>query len=209
VRPTFVLASASAARLATLRAAGLDPQPVVSGVDESTVVGDDVATVCATLARLKAQAVATMVSPVRAPTLVLGCDSLLEFDGAALGKPADAERARQRWHELRGRQGILHTGHCLLALAPDSDRRAAEATSASTVSFADVSSDEIDAYVQTGEPLGVAGAFTIDGLGGWFVDRIEGDSGTVIGVSLPTLRRLLRELGVSVPSLWAAATASP
>jgi septum formation protein len=154
---------------------------------------------CATLARLKAEAVARRLDPVDRPTVVLGCDSLLEFDGESLGKPADADEAHARWRRMRGRSGILHTGHCLVSVA---DGRRAEAVASAEVHFVDVSDDEIAAYVGTGEPLHVAGAFTIDGLGGWFVDRIAGDPGTVVGVSLPTLRRLLRDLGVGVPALW-------
>ncbi len=198
----FVLASASPARLRTLRAAGLDPEVVVSGVDESIVESSSARTLCATLARLKAEAVATRLRHhEHAPgvTLVLGCDSILEFDGDILGKPVDDADAFTRWQRMRGNTGILHTGHCLIELDGGAT---AEGVGSTAVYFADLSDEEIQAYVGTGEPTHVAGAFTIDGLGGWFVDRILGDAGNVIGVSLPVLRRLLGEVGVGVPELW-------
>ena len=202
--PRFVLASASPARLRTLRAAGLDPEVVVSGVDESIVESSSARTLCATLARLKAEAVATRLRHHERPagmTLVLGCDSMFEFDGEILGKPIDDADALERWQRMRGHAGTLHTGHCLIELDAGA---MAEEVGSTTVHFADLSDEDIQAYVGTGEPAHVAGAFTIDGLGGWFVDRIEGNAGTVIGVSLPTLRRLLREVGVGVPTLWSA-----
>jgi septum formation protein len=199
-RPRFVLASASPARLSVLRAAGLDPEVIVSGVDESTVEASDAITLCASLARLKAQAVANELR-ITEPTVVLGCDSVLEFDGEVLGKPASDADTVERWRRMRGRSGILHTGHCLV----DVDSRSrVEAVASTTVHFAVITDEEIEAYVGTGEPAGVAGGFTIDGLGGWFVDRIDGDAGTVIGVSLPLLRSLLGDLGLGVPQFWAA-----
>jgi septum formation protein len=196
----FVLASASPARLRTLRAAGIDPEVVVSGVDESLVDEHDPKRLSVALARLKADAVVDRLTPAPG-TLVLGCDSLLEFDGQALGKPADAAEAVQRWRRMRGRSGILHTGHCLVDIAWGAR---AEDVASTVVHFADVTDAEIAAYVGTGEPLHVAGAFTIDGLGGWFVERIDGDAGNVIGVSLPLLRRLLARLDVRVDALWPA-----
>jgi septum formation protein len=198
IRPVFVLASASPARLKLLRAAGFDPQVVTSGVDESTVECADPVVLCATLAQLKAEAVVDRL-PRLSPTFVLGCDSMLEFDGEVLGKPRDAGEARQRWRAMRGRSGILHTGHCLLDLDED---RTVKAVASTTVYFGEPSDAEVDAYVRTGEPVQVAGAFTIDGLGGWFVDRIDGDPGTVIGVSLPLLRRLLHELDTGIEAFW-------
>lgn len=191
----LVLASASPARLRTLRAAGLDAEVIVSGVDESTVDASDPALLCRTLARMKAQAVAVKL----ASGLVLGCDSVLEFNGRILGKPAGRDDAVRRWHAMRGRSGVLHTGHCLVDAATG---RTAEEVAATTVYFADITDAEIEAYVATGEPLEVAGAFTIDGRGGAFVERIDGDPGTVIGLSLPLLRHLLRELGVRLTDLW-------
>jgi septum formation protein len=207
-RYRVILASASPARFATLSAAGIDVEVVVSGVDESAVDAADAATLSGTLARMKAQAVADALAVTRtaataapAPpaTLVIGCDSVLEFDGAILGKPADAADAIARWHRMRGRSGVLHTGHCVIDAGTG---KQAGATAATTVYFADISDAEIEAYVATGEPLHVAGAFTIDGLGGPFVSRLEGDAGTVVGLSLPTLRNLLADLGVPIVALW-------
>lgn len=197
--PQLVLASASPARLATLRSAGFDPQVVVSGVDESQVSGVPPAELALRLAQLKCRAVAGG-DDVAADALVLGCDSVLELDGEALGKPGDAAEAVRRWQAMRGRTGVLHTGHCLRDVAAS---REAAATASTTVHFADVTDDEITAYVATGEPLHVAGAFTVDGLGGGFVSSIEGDHHNVVGVSLPLLRGLVRELGHSWTGLWA------
>ena len=194
--PHHVLASASAARLATLRAAGVEPEVIVSGVDESQVDGLPPAELALQLAELKAAAVAERLA---GNTLVLGCDSVLELDGVALGKPTDAADATARWQAMRGRSGVLHTGHALHDLGSG---RIAAATASTTVHFADVSDDEIAAYVATGEPLHVAGAFTIDGLGGAFVSGIEGDHHNVVGLSLPLLRELLAELGRSWVDLW-------
>ena len=194
----FVLASASAGRLAVLRAAGVEPEVVVSGVEEDDVTGPP-GQVALVLARRKATAVRDRVGDPDA--LVLGCDSVLELDGVAHGKPADAAEARQRWRGMSGREGVLHTGHCLVSLATG---RHAEASAATTVHFADLDDDEIDAYVHTGEPLEVAGAFTIDGIGGPFITALEGDHGTVVGLSLPTLRRLLAEHGIRITDLWKA-----
>lgn len=194
----LVLASASPARLATLRSAGIDPQVIVSGVDESRLDGLPPAELALQLAELKCAAVATR-DDLPGEALVLGCDSVLELDGAALGKPASAADAVERWRAMRGRSGVLHTGHCLREAASG---RVAAATASTTVHFADVSDAEIAAYVATGEPLWVAGAFTIDGLGGAFVTGIEGDHHNVVGVSLPLLRDLVAELGHEWTGLW-------
>ena len=193
---SLVLASASPARLATLRSAGVEPTVVVSGVDESQVTGVPPAELALRLAELKCAAVAQTLAP---GPLVLGCDSVLELDGQALGKPADAEDAVRRWEAMRGRTGVLHTGHCLRDTASGS---VATRTGSTVVHFADVSDAEVAAYVATGEPLHVAGAFTVDGLGGAFVTGIEGDYHNVVGVSLPLLRDLLAELGHSWADLW-------
>ncbi|GIF73760.1 Maf-like protein [Asanoa siamensis] len=200
----MVLASASPARRALLKAAGIDVEVVVSGVDEEAVKEPSAEQLCLTLARMKATEVARRlgveglsVSP-GTRLLVLGCDSVLEFDGQIYGKPASADDAVQRWQRMRGRSGVLHTGHYLIDLAGVT----VGAVGSTTVHFADLSDEEIAAYVGTGEPLHVAGAFTIDGLGGPFVERIEGDHGTVVGLSLPLLRHLLDDLGVRLTDLW-------
>src|ERR687894_384899 len=196
-----VLASASPARLRTLQAAGLQPEVVVSGVDESTVTAARVPDLAGRLARLKSEAVASGLAPDPRPTVVVGCDSLLELDGAAYGKPDSAAEAKSRWRRMRGGSGVLHTGHHVL-LRRDGVEQARSAVASTTVYFADLTDVEIGAYVATGEPLQVAGAFTVDGLGGPFVTRIEGDYHNVVGISLPLLRDLLGELGLVWSSLW-------
>ncbi|MGE9808917.1 MULTISPECIES: Maf family protein [unclassified Janibacter] len=206
---SLVLASASPARLATLRAAGVDPIVVVSDVDEDAVVdtaqshygtlpAEDVALV---LAKAKAEDVAaTIEGDGLEGDLVLGCDSVLEFDGEVHGKPVDAQEATSRWRRMSGRSGVLHTGHWVIDVR-DEDEGGTGATlgvtASTTVHFAAVSDEEIDAYVATGEPLRVAGAFTLDGLGAPLVSGIEGDPSNVVGVSLPVLRELLVELGIA------------
>jgi septum formation protein len=196
----FVLASQSPARLATLRAAGVEPVVVVSGVDEDQLDGLPPAELALQLAELKCTAVAGR-DDLPEGALVLGCDSILELDGEALGKPGSAEAATRRWRLMRGRSGVLLTGHCL---HDTTTGHVASATAATTVHFAEVTDDEIAAYVASGEPLQVAGAFTIDGLGGAFVTAIEGDHHNVVGVSLPLVRELLAELGHSWTDLWPA-----
>jgi septum formation protein len=214
-RIPLLLASASPARLETLQRAGVTPYVLVSNVDEDAVVADalsrfgklaaeDVALV---LARAKCEAVAQNLSadgdsPEDAPVgaLVLGCDSVLELHGEVHGKPADEAEAILRWKLMRGTSGVLHTAHWLIDDRDDQDggTGATMGSVASTiVHFAKVSDDEIAAYVATGEPLQVAGAFTIDGLGGPFVSGIEGDHHTVVGISLPLLREMLGEINVS------------
>ena len=204
----LVLASASPARLETLRSAGIAPRVLVSGVDESQVTGADPATVAARLAELKAEAVVARLvaecpdGEAGTDRLVLGCDSVLELDGRILGKPDDADDARDRWRSMRGRSGVLHTGHCLCDLA--NGARIVRSVD-TVVHFAEISDEEVDAYVATGEPLHVAGAFTVDGIGGAFVRGIEGDPHNVIGVSLPALREMVLELGRRWTDLWAPA----
>jgi septum formation protein len=198
----LVLASASPARLATLRSAGIDPTVIVSGVDESQLDGLPPAELALQLAELKCAAVAGR-QDVPPDSLVLGCDSVLELDGQALGKPEKPETAVQRWRAMRGRSGVLHTGHCLHDMQSG---RVAAATASTVVHFADLSDEEIAAYVATGEPLHVAGAFTVDGLGGAFVTGIEGDHHNVVGVSLPLVRDLVAELGHRWTELWTPIT---
>ncbi|MEV0285360.1 MULTISPECIES: Maf family nucleotide pyrophosphatase [unclassified Kribbella] len=192
----FVLASASPARLKTLRGAGVEPEVIVSGVDEDHVTAESPGELARVLATLKARAV---VADLTEHATVLGCDSVLELDGEPFGKPGTPEIARERLRSMRGRTGVLHTGHCLIDTASKQELRELESTK---VYFADLTDEEIDAYVETGEPLVVAGSFTVDGLGGAFVTGIEGDYHNVVGVSLPLLRRMLAEVGISWPALW-------
>jgi septum formation protein len=206
----LVLASASPARLTTLRAAGVEPTVAVSAVDEPAVLAAAGEVPPEDAVLLLARAKARDVAPAHPGTLVLGCDSMLELDGAVLGKPTDAADAAARWRAMRGRSGRLHSGHWLVdGRQPSGTARSGSgavevgATSTTVVHFADVSDAEIAAYVGTGEPLHVAGAFTIDGLGGPFVTGIEGDHHGVVGLSLPLLRTLLGQLGVTFPDLWA------
>jgi septum formation protein len=199
-RRPFVLASQSPARLATLRAAGVEPLVVVSGVDEDQLGPLPPAELALQLAELKCAAVAAR-DDLPDGALVLGCDSVLELDGEALGKPGTADEATRRWRSMRGRSGVLVTGHSLRDTATG---HVASATAATTVHFADLTDEEIAAYVASGEPLQVAGGFTIDGLGGAFVTAIEGDHHNVVGVSLPLVRELLAELGHSWTDLWPA-----
>ncbi|MFE0422712.1 Maf family protein [Streptomyces sp. NPDC058953] len=195
--PRLVLASASPARLRLLRAAGFDPEVIVSGVDEDALTAPSPAELALVLAEAKAAVVAAR--PEVAGALVIGCDSVLDLDGEALGKPVDAEEATARWKAMRGRSGVLRTGHCVTDTATG---RIASATASTTVRFGEPSDAEIAAYVATGEPLHVAGAFTLNGYSAPFLNGIDGDHGNVIGISLPLLRTLLTELGHSVTDLW-------
>jgi septum formation protein len=195
----FVLASASPARLETLTRAGVRPEVIVSAVDEDALAGSlpgiGTGELTAALALAKAHAVAR---ELRGSALVLGCDSMLDLDGVALGKPGSVEAAAARWRSMRGRPGVLHTGHCLVSVVDGVVAAEAADIASTTVHFADISDAEIDLYCATGEPAHVAGAFTVDGLGGWFVERVEGDHHNVVGVSLPLLRRLLSKLGYTL-----------
>lgn len=192
-----VLASASPARLGLLRQAGLAPEVIVSGVDEDALTADSPGALALVLAEAKAAAVA--LRPEAAGSVLIGCDSVLDLDGVALGKPADAEDATARWKAMRGRDGVLRTGHCVIDTA--SGRRAS-ATASTTVRFGEPSDEEIAAYVASGEPLHVAGAFTLDGRSAPFIDGIDGDPGNVIGLSLPLLRSLLTELDLAITDFW-------
>lgn len=209
-RVRLVLGSKSPARLATLRSAGVDPVVIVSDVDEDAVAAalpPDAAPaqVVSALALAKAQAVAAEVSSRPGPgqSLILGCDSMLEINGRMVGKPHTAEVAKERIAEMRNTDAVLWTGHALLSVDAEgnADGEAVEAAS-TIVHFGDISDAEIDAYVATGEPLKVAGSFTIDGFGGPFVRGVTGDPHSVVGVSLPLLRDLAGRLGVFWPDLW-------
>ena len=193
--PRLVLASASPARLKTLQDAGLSPEVVVSGVDEDQVPITGPADYTMKLAQLKAVAVASG----QKQALVVGCDSMLALDGELLGKPSSEADAVERWKRMRGRSGVLHTGHCVI----DTQREVWLARSAATqVRFAHVTDEEIAAYVATGEPAAVAGAFTLDGLGGAFVSGVTGDPHNVVGISLPLLRLMFDELGFTWTDFW-------
>jgi septum formation protein len=193
-----VLASASPARLGLLRGAGFAPEVVVSGVDEEATDSAAPESLVATLATAKAEAVATR--PDVQGAVVIGCDSLLDVDGHAHGKPATLDEARARLQALRGRSAVLRTGHCVIDTRHG---RAAAGVASTEVRFGTFDDDELDAYLATGESLAVAGAFTLDGRFAPFVDAIVGDHGNVIGLSLPLLRQLLREIGVTIAELWA------
>lgn len=190
-----VLASQSPARLAVLRAAGIHPEVIVSGVDEDAYSAPSTGELTQVLASAKAATVAAGL----AEGIVIGCDSMLDLDGRAYGKPASPQAAVARWREMSGRTGTLFTGHCVIDAASG---KQATAVGETTVRFGSPTDAEISAYVATGEPLRMAGAFTIEGLGGWFVDSIDGDHNNVIGISVPLLRRLLLDLGVTIPELW-------
>jgi septum formation protein len=201
-----VLASASPARKAVLRAAGLDPLVEVADVDEDALLAAmpqaSPAEKVTQLAAAKATTVARRIGGAHPDAVVIGCDSMLHVGGELVGKPGDPETARRRWKAMAGGTGDLVTGHAVLRLAESEIDRVAEGHAVTTVSFADLSEAELEAYLATGEPLAVAGAFTLDGKGGWFVEGIDGDPSNVIGISLPLVRRLLAGVGVQVTDLW-------
>jgi len=207
------LASTSPARLMLLRQAGIEPLTLSPDVDEDAVAaaeeekrGAPLAPeeLVLLLARAKAAAVArSLAANGTFDGLVIGGDSMFALGGRVYGKPYTAEEATRRWQEMRGETGILHSGHSVFRVSPDAEPKEATAVAAAAVTFADdVSDAEIAAYVASGEPLLVAGAFTVDSLGGAFITRVDGDPSTVVGMSLSTVRRLATELGVSWTDLW-------
>ena len=190
-----------------LTSAGIRPDVVVSDVDEPALIaamGESTpADMVLDLARAKARDVAARISlgqdsSLEADTVIIGCDSMLEMDGQVHGKPASAQEARERWQAMAGRTGVLHTGHWIVR-----GSRELGAVASTSVTHGRPSPQEIEAYIATGEPLRVAGAFTLDGLGAPFVERIDGDPSNVIGLSLPLTRRLLADLGIVWTDLWA------
>ena len=192
----LILASASPSRLRLLEGSGLHPEVIVSHVAEDGVDHLHPAEAVLVLARRKAEEVAGQLD---GPALVIGCDSMLELDGGTYGKPANADEARDRWRRMRNRSGVLHTGHCVI---DTSSGNVAARTDSATVRFGNPTDAEIDAYVATGEPLRVAGAFTLEGMSSPWIDSIDGNYGTITGISIPLLRELLLELGVGIVDLW-------
>ncbi|MGB6161201.1 MAG: Maf family protein [Pseudonocardiaceae bacterium] len=202
----LVLASASPGRLAVLRAAGVDPVVRVSGVDEDALVATlpevTPAELVTALARAKADAVVADITEEHPDAVIIGCDSMLHIGGELVGKPGTADVATQRWQAMAGGTGELLTGHAVVRLDQGVRTATACGAHATLIRFGTPSAEEIEAYVESGEPLRVAGAFTLDGRGGWFVEGIDGDPSSVIGISLPLTRRLLAEVAVPVVSLW-------
>jgi septum formation protein len=196
----LVLASASPARLETLRRAGVHPTVVVSDVDESLVQTDDIQELVGELARRKAEGVAAEVLSGE-DVVIVGCDSMLEVDGVPYGKPGSPENAVQLWSRLSESTGLLVTGHHVI-VSRNGEVRSTNRNAETLVHFADLSAAEIEAYAATGEPQAVAGGFTIDGYGGPFITGIEGDPHNVVGISLPLLRMMLADLGVTWHDLW-------
>jgi len=191
-----------------LRQAGIDPLVVVSGVDEDAVLAAQVpdaepGDVANALAAAKAeQVVADLDSAVTSNCVVIGCDSMLFIDGALRGKPESDDAAREQWESMRGRPGVLHSGHCVIRMRDGAVTHREVDCGTTTINFGTPTDDELTDYLATGESLRVAGAFTIDGFGGWFVDGIDGDPSNVVGLSLPTMRRLFARVGLSIAELW-------
>ena len=203
-----VLGSASTGRLRVLRSAGIDPLVAVSGVDEDAIIdglgGDaDPAAVVIALAEAKADAVRRgLDGTVTTDCVVIGCDSMLYVDGRLSGKPVTPEETRRRWQSMAGREGRLFTGHCVLRVSDGEVAARATAAEVTTVRFGVPTEAELEAYIASGEPLGVAGAFTLDGLGGWFIDGVDGDPSNVVGLGLAVTRRLFESVGLAIGELW-------
>lgn len=191
----FILASASPARRKLLQTVGIDPIVRHSNFDESQIQLTDTIALVQALAQCKSEVVASQFSD----GLILGCDSLLKVDGESYGKPESPSEAIIRWQKMRGNQGFLYTGHALIDQRQDKQLLRCGITK---VYFADISDDEIEAYVASGEPLKCAGCFALEGKGGLFVEKIEGCHSNVIGLSLPLLRQMLKELGYRVMDFW-------
>jgi septum formation protein len=206
----LVLGSASPGRLKVLRQAGVEPLVVVSGVDEDRIaagLGSDASpgVVVSALARAKAeQVVGKLDSAVAADCVVIGCDSMLYIEGRLCGKPRSVPDARQQWQSMAGRAGQLYTGHCVIRLLDHEITHNGTETSITTVHFGTPPRDDLEAYLASGESLRVAGGFTLDGLGGWFIDGVDGDPSAVVGIGLPLTRSLLHRAGLSIAALWAA-----
>jgi len=204
----LVLGSASTGRRRVLRSAGIDPLIAVSGVDEDALIAAlgpnaDPATVVTTLAQAKADSVARELdAQVSADCVVIGCDSMLYVNGELRGKPGTPEQARQQWNSMAGQSGKLFTGHCVIRMLDAQVVHAETAAEVTTVRFGVPTEPELTAYIASGEPLNVAGAFTIDGLGGWFIDGVDGDPSNVVGLGLTVTRRLLESAGLSLGDLW-------
>ena len=192
---TLVLASGSPARLRLLRDAGFDPKVVVSGIDERSIEDEDTAALVTTLATRKAEAVADRSGEA----VVVGCDSMLEFDGRQFGKPSSPAEAKEWLQEMRGRTATLFTGHCVI---DESTGHQVTGVAGTAVRFGGTTDAELDAYLASGEAMAVAGAFTLDGRSAPFVDGVDGDPGNVIGLSLPLLRSLLARLDIAIVDLW-------
>jgi septum formation protein len=204
-----ILASASSGRRKVLRSAGIDPLIIVSGVDEDAVVASlpddsDPGEITNALATAKAAAVVqTLDAGLRVDSVVIGCDSMLYRDGRLWGKPASEAAAIADWRSMAGTTGELYTGHCVIRLRDDVITAQTAAHSVTSVDFGSPSAKDLSAYARSGEPMAVAGGFTIDGLGGWFVDGVVGDPSAVIGIGLPLLRRMFEGVGLSIADLWA------
>lgn len=205
-----VLGSASSGRLRVLRNAGIDPLVVVSGVDEDAIVANlgpdaEPGAVVSALATAKADAVHRVLDgDVAADCVVIGCDSMLSIDGRLTGKPGTAEQALHQWNSMAGRVGLLYTGHCVIRMSHGAAVRTATQAEVTRVRFASPTADDLAAYVASGEPLHVAGAFTLDGLGGWFVTGVDGDPSNVVGLGLALTHRLFNDVGLTIGELWAA-----
>jgi septum formation protein len=206
----LVLASASPGRRKVLRQAGIDPLVVVSGVDEDAVAATlersaSPAEVTTSLATAKASAVVQQIpAQVAMDCVVVGCDSMLHIDGQLRGKPGSAKSARLGWKQMAGKSGQLFTGHCVIRLQDNVISHQVADFTVTTVRFANPPPADLDAYVDTGEPISVAGGFTLDGFGGWFIDGVDGDPSSVVGIGLPLTRRLLEHTGLSISVLWQA-----